>query len=159
MTVSAPLLIKCVLVAGARCVDKVPLVRQHCWNFSCVGFHTTWAKHPRQPSFVIVAHSDTPGCVLKYLWSVRKLLSSLWKWPFTLCRWHAQSKIEGPGKFRAGEWKRKSMPNSHQYSSISHPPVLCVSREIQVCWTLWTVRTLWIKCLQEHCGYWKKTKQ
>lgn len=51
-------------------VDKVPLLRQHCWNFSYVGFHTAWTKHARQPGFVIVAYSDTLSCVLKYLWRV-----------------------------------------------------------------------------------------
>lgn len=58
------------LVAGELCVDKVPFQRQHCWNFSYVGFHTAWTKHPRQPSFVIVAHSCALNCVLKYLWSM-----------------------------------------------------------------------------------------
>lgn len=27
-------------VTGGVFVDKIPLLRQHCWNFSYVGFHT-----------------------------------------------------------------------------------------------------------------------
>lgn len=64
---SGPLVIS---VTRGVFVDKVPLLRQHCWNFSYVGFHTAWTKHARQPGFVIVAYSDTLSCVLKYLWRV-----------------------------------------------------------------------------------------